>query len=458
MFDPIEAVKEYIRFPSISTDPAYKAGMEGARNHIAGILQRMGCEVEIVPAGLHPLVFAQRKGDPSWPHVIIYGHYDVQPADPIEKWDTPPFEPVVKDGKLFARGAADNKGPQMVHVAAAARLLEKHPNIPLRLSFLIEGEEEIGSPSFPDILKRLRDRLNGDFILLSDNMSPNAEQIAITCGFRGIVCINAEVTGPKSDLHSGIHGGALLNPIQALVDLCASLHTPDGRVNIPGFYDAVIPPVDWERAEVAKLPGTTEDYRQFLDIPAFHTIDGLTPQEATRFMPTLEFNGIGSGYQGTGTKTVIPSKAILKISCRLVANQDTTIIEELVIKTLEERCSKKVSLNIQREHCGSPYRVVPPGRSDTPTDQNKHLVAAFQAADKAITEVYGKPPLYTREGGSVPIISDLKKVTGMDSLMIGMFTPDSNLHAPNENLDLAMFLKGIDMSERILAGVAGVSV
>ncbi len=455
MFDPIDTLCRYVRYPSVSTDSSCHSGMEGARNFVAGLLSEIGFQVEIIPGARHPLVFAQRPGRPEWPHVIIYGHYDVQPADPLDLWRTDPFEPKIHDGKIWGRGVADNKGPHLAHLAAVARLLEERPELPLRLSFLIEGEEEIGSPSFPAVLECLKDRLSGDFILLSDNMSPSTDQIAITCGIRGIVCLNVAVTGPRTDVHSGIHGGAILNPIQALIELCSTLHTPDGRVNIPGFYDAVIPPADWEKAEICKLPGSLESYRQFLGVPDFHTFDAYSPLEATRFLPTLEFNGIGGGYQGEGTKTVIPSKAMVKISCRLVANQETEVIMQLLQKTLRVRCSPKVQLELLPGHCGSAYRVVPPDRENTPADQNPQLAKAFRAANAAITDIFGKPPLYLREGGSVPIIADLKRVTGMDSLMIGLFQPESNLHAPNENFDLAVFAKGIAMSEQILARVAG---
>ena len=343
----------------------------------------------------------------------------------------------------------------MVHIAAAARLLEKHPDLPLRLTFLIEGEEEIGSPSFGAVLETHRERIQGDFVLLSDTLSPSTEQIALTVALRGIVCLEVRLTGPKSDLHSGIHGGAPLNPIQALTELCASLHHPDGSVNVPGFYDAVVDAQDWEKQEIARLGSDPAAYARSLDIPGFHTYKGCSPFEATRLWPTLEFNGIGGGYQGEGSKTIIPSQAFAKISCRLVANQTPEAIEALVEKTLRERCSPLMKLEIVRQHSGPAYRVVPPDRADTPADQNPHLAKAFRAADAAITEVFGQAPHYLREGGSVPIIGELKRVTGMDSVMMGMFTPEDQLHAPNESFDLQMFQRGIDVSERILARVAG---
>lgn len=456
MFDPIEAVKEFVRHPSVSTDPEFAAGMEGARSHIVGLLQGMGLNVEVIETPLHPVVLAKRKGNPDWPHVMIYGHYDVQPADPLELWETPAFEPVIREGRLYARGAADNKGPMMVHIAAVARLLEKHPDLPLNLTFLIEGEEEIGSPSFPGVLEKYSAELQADFVLLSDTQSPSTGQLALTVALRGLVSFEFELTGPNSDLHSGIHGGAVYNPIQALTEICASLHNADGSVAIPGFYDAVADVEQWERDELARLGTDPEAYRNAIGIPDFMPARGLTPFEATRLAPTLEFNGIGGGYQREGEKTIIPSRAFVKVTCRLVGDQDPEEIERLVHRAIEDRCPPQVRLKLRRGHAAPPYRVVPPDRPNTPADQNPHLAAAFRAAEKAVTEVFGKPPIYLREGGSVPIIGAIRQVLGIDSVMLGMFTPADNLHAPNESFDLTMFAKGIEVSERLLAEVAGV--
>lgn len=455
MFDPVEKLKEFIRHPSVSTDPAFKAGMKGALDFASGLLSSIGFSVEVVKTDLHPIILATRGGDPSWPHVIIYGHYDVQPADPLDLWSSPAFEPKIRGNRLYGRGAADNKGPLMVHIAAVGRLLERRPDLPLRITFLIEGEEEMGSPSFPKFLDAYGDRLReADLVYLSDTLLPKEDQVVITCGLRGLVLCDVVVTGAKSDLHSGLHGGVLRNPIQALAELCASLHTPDGRVNIPGFYDDVTPVEPWEREQIAKLGADTEEYRKFLGIPAFHTPPGYTPFEAIRVLPTLEFNGIGGGYQGEGSKTVIPSKAFVKISCRLVANQQPEKIRTLLYAAIRERMPKDVTFEIIDQHSGVPYVVVPPDRSNTPKDQSPVLARAFRSADKAIADVFGKPPLYLREGGSVPIISSIKRVTGLDSVMMGLFLPEDNLHAPNESFNLDVMAKGIRASERILEGIA----
>lgn len=455
MFDPIKKLKEFVRHASVSTDPKAGAGMAGARDLVAGLLGELGFAVEVVAAELHPIILAQRTGPKEWPHVIIYGHYDVQPADPLHLWTSPAFEPEIRGERIYGRGTADNKGPLMTHIAAVGRLLERRPDLPLRITFMIEGEEEMGSPSFPKFLAEYRERLaEADCVLLSDTGSPNAEQIVITCGLRGLMLLDLEITGPRTDLHSGLHGGVLRNPIQALAEVCASLHTPDGRVNVDGFYDDVLEVELWEKDELKKLGVEEGAYREFLGIPAFHPTAGYTPFECTRFLPTLEFNGIGGGYQGEGTKTVIPSKAFVKISCRLVANQEPDKIRKLVEKAIAERMPKDVTYRVTDQHAGMPYVVVPPGRSNTPADQSPVLARLFGAAEAAIAEQFGRRPLYLREGGSVPIIADIKRVVGLDSVMMGLFLPEDNLHAPDESFHLGVMEKGMRASEQMLERLA----
>ena len=455
MFDPVEKLKEFVRFPSVSTDSKYRDGMRGAQEFVTGLLRSLGFAVEVVKTDLHPIILAQRDGPATWPHVIIYGHYDVQPPDPLGLWKTPPFEPTERDGRLWGRGTADNKGPLMAHISAVGRLLEKAPSLPLRITFLIEGEEETGSPSFLPFLQRYQHRLDGDFVFLSDTGIPREDQMVITCGLRGLTLCEVEVTGARMDLHSGLHGGVLRNPIQALSELCASLHTPDGRVNIPGFYDCVLEDETCEREELSKLGTSEAEYREFLGIPAFHAPPGFTPFEAVRFLPTLEFNGIRGGYQGEGSKTVIPSQASVKISCRLVPDQTPRKIRPLLYAAIRERLPKDVSYRIIDQHDATPYIVVPPGRSNTPKDQPARLAQAFRAIDAAAGEVFGRPPLYLREGGSVPIIADIKRVLGLDSVLLGLFLPEDNLHAPNESFNLQVMQKGSTVSERMLSALAG---
>jgi len=454
MFDPVEKLKEFVRQPSVSADSKARDGMRGAQEFVSSLLRSMGFAVEVVKTDLHPIILARRGGDPAWPQVIIYGHYDVQPPDPLNLWTTPPFEPTIRDGRIYGRGTADNKGPLMVHIAAVAGLLEKNPLIPLRITFLIEGEEEIGSPSFGPFLQKYQDELRqADFVFLSDTGIPNENQMVITAGLRGMALLEVRVTGPKTDLHSGLHGGVLRNPIQALAEICATLHTPDGRVNVPGFYDEVLDVQPWEREELKKLQADEKAYAEFLGIDAFYTTPGFSPFESVRFQPTLEFNGIGGGYQGEGTKTVIPSQAFVKISCRLVPNQQPGQIKQRLIDTIRSRTPKGVKVEIIDQHQADPYIVVPPGRSNTPPNQSPVLARAFRAADAAVTEVWGRPPLYLREGGSIPIIADIKRVLGLDSVLLGLFLPEDNLHAPNESFMLSVMEKGIATSQRVLAAV-----
>ncbi|MBC2594388.1 M20/M25/M40 family metallo-hydrolase [Ruficoccus amylovorans] len=454
--DPIPFLTKYASFPSVSTDSAYSAGMKGARDYVKHALAGLGFEVEEVATPKHPIMLAERGPDrDDVPHIVIYGHYDVQPADPFELWKSPAFEPEVRDGRLYGRGTADNKGPQAVQLTALSRLLEKHPDLPLRITFLIEGEEEMGSPSFPGFLEKYADRLSkADMILVSDTGSPGTEQIVITTGLRGMVGMEVTLTGPAVDLHSGVNGGPVLNPIQALATLCASLHDGDGRVNVPGFYDAVGEPLQWEREELARLPGTEEQYRDLLGVPGFLSPGGATPFELVRFFPTLEFNGIGGGYQGEGSKTVIPSKAFVKITCRLVPDQEEDDIVAKVKAMLLERCPPEVSIEVKVDKGGSPYYVAPPGRPNTASDLSPVFARACAAAELAIEGAFGKKPLYLREGGSIPIIRDMKEKTGLDSLMIGLFTPRDNLHAPNESFELDMMEKGINAYEDILYRMA----
>ena len=454
MFDPVEKLKEYVRQGSVSADPQFKAGMEGAQKFLTGLLTGIGFKVELVPTALHPVLLAKRGDNPSWPHVIIYGHYDVQPPDPLDKWDTPPFEPTIKGERIYGRGTADNKGPLLVHITAVARLLEKNPNLPLRLTFVVEGEEEIGSKNFKSFLKENKEKLRGDFIYMSDNGILSPDQMIITVGLRGMLAFEVELTGPSSDLHSGMHGGVLMNPLQALAELCASLHTPDGKVNIPGFYDSVVQPEPWEREQLAKVGLKEQDYAAFLGIKEFHTPPGYTPFEAIRFLPTLEFNGFTGGYQGEGTKTVIPSKARVKITCRLVPNQTPDNTKDLVFNAIKARCPKGVTMKITPQHNATPYVVIPPDRSNTPKNQSPALAKCFRAVDKAAAEVWGKPPIYLREGGSVGLLADLKEVLGLDAVMMGLFLPEDNLHAPNESFHLGVMMRGIETSERVLAELA----
>lgn len=457
MMEITKVVQEYVKFPGISADPAFKDGIAGTVDFLANLLKTAGAQAEIVPTQGNPVVVGRFNAERTdLPHVVIYGHYDVQPADPLELWETPPFEPSVRAGKIYARGAADNRGPHAVAIVAFANLLKRRPDLPLRVTFTFEGEEEIGSQSFPQFLKEHREELStGDFVLLSDTSSPSADLIAITIGLRGIVGLQLEIEGPNSDLHSGLHGGAPYNPLQALAEICASLHNADGSVNVPGFYDGMHVPAAWERAEMARLNFSDEAYKKFLGVDALHALPGYTGAEATRFAPTLEFNGIGGGYQGVGSKTIVPAKAFVKITCRLVPGMEPDAIFKKVSGTILERVPAGVRAKITPMQGNPPYYICPPHRENTAPDLNPALAAAFDAAEAVITDAFGNAPIYSREGGSIGIIEDFKKICGMDSLMIGLFLPDSCIHAPNENIDIALLEKGVRTYEAIFEKIAG---
>ena len=277
--DPTKALTEYVSHPSVSADPDFSSGIKDARDFACERLEELGFSVELVQTPINPVILATR-GEESWPHLVIYGHYDVQPPDPLDLWTTKPFEATVREGRLFGRGAADNKGPQIVHMAALHRVLTEYPDLPLRITYLIEGEEEIGSPSFRGVLEERKSSLEGDLLLVSDTGSPGPDQLVVTTGLRGLAAMEVKVFGPRQDLHSGVHGGALLNPLQAIMKICASLHDEHGNVAVPGFYDDVIAPEKWEREELTRLPLTEAQYAEFLGVPEFHSATGYSPLEA----------------------------------------------------------------------------------------------------------------------------------------------------------------------------------
>jgi acetylornithine deacetylase/succinyl-diaminopimelate desuccinylase-like protein len=339
-------------------------------------------------------------------------------------------------------------------MAALARALKKNPDLPLRITYLIEGEEEIGSPSFRKFLEDGKDRLQGDFLLVSDTGSPGPEQLAVTTGLRGLVALEVRVYGPRQDLHSGVHGGALLNPLQALAHACASLHDDAGRVTVPGFYDAVQTPKDWEREELGKLPITEAAYAEFLGAPDFFPPPGYSPLEAIRFCPTLEFNGLGGGYQGEGSKTVIPAEAFAKITCRLVPDQSAEDIAQKVEAALQAAFPPAVRIEVEAKGGGDPYAILPPGKPGADEHAKPLLKKAFPLAEACIDKAFGSRPLYLREGGSIPIIRDLKEVAGLDSLMLGLFTNEDNLHAPDESFNLEIMNKAILAFEEFFLGLA----
>lgn len=451
--DPAKALTEYVSHPSVSADSSFSSGIDGARDFACERLRELGFSVELVDTPINPVILATR-GEDWWPHLLIYGHYDVQPPDPLDLWTSKPFDATVRGGRLFGRGAADNKGPQIVHMTALHRVLKEHPDLPLRITYLIEGEEEIGSPSFRGFLEERKDSLCGDLLLVSDTGSPGPDQLVVTTGLRGLAAMEVKIFGPRQDLHSGVHGGALLNPLQALMRACASLHDENGNVTVPGFYDDVIPPEQWERDELKRLPLTEEKYAEFLGVSEFFSATGYSALEGIRFCPTLEFNGVGGGYQGEGSKTVIPAEAFAKITCRLVPNQNAEDIAEKVKRAILKACPSAVRCEVEVKGGGDPYVVVPPGKPGSSGQETDLMKKAFSVAENCIEDGFGTKPIYLREGGSIPIIRDLKEVAGLESLMIGLFTNEDNLHAPNESFNLEIMEKAIDSFESFFKKLA----
>ena len=440
-FDPLETLISYLRFPSVSTDKEFHEGMKDARNFVGGLLENMGFSVELIETEFHPVILAERFVGEDLPHIVLYGHYDVQPADPLDLWDSAAFEPEIRNGRIYGRGSADNKGPTIVHMSALQEVLSEQPDLALNITYVIEGEEEMGSPSMPKFFDRYSERLSkADMMFVSDTGSPTTDQIVITTALRGLVELEIKVKGPKSDLHSGIYGGAVYNPLHALSEIIASLHNEDGSVNIPGFYDGVSKIEQWERDELKRYPLNLEEYQSMLEVPGFYEPRGFSPLEAVRFEPTLEINGMGGGYQGEGTKTIIPSEAFAKITCRLVAEQKGDEVQNHVIKAIEERCPQGVKLEVRRGCFANAYSVIPPNKSEA-VECSNFLKNAFSVTDLAIQKQFGKSPLYLREGGSIPVIADFKNRAGLDAIMVGLFTPKDNLHAPNESFDIELMQK-----------------
>ena len=440
-FDALETLMSYLRFPSVSTDKSFHEGMKGARDFVGGLLKEMGFTVELVETECHPIIFAERFVGEDNPHIVLYGHYDVQPADPLDLWDSAAFEPEVRNGRIYGRGSADNKGPTIVHIGALHKVLSEQPDLALNITYVIEGEEEMGSPSMPKFFDRYADRLSkADMMFVSDTGSPKTDQIVITTALRGLVELEIKVKGPKSDIHSGIYGGAVYNPLHALSEIIASLHNADGSVNVPGFYDGVSKIEVWEREELKGYPMNLSEYQSMLEVPGFYQPRGFSPLEAVRFEPTLEINGMGGGYQGEGTKTIIPSEAFAKITCRLVAGQKGDEVQDYVIKAIEDRCPDGVTLEVRRGCFANAYSIIPPNKSES-VDCTDFLRNAFSVTDSAIKKQFGNAPLYLREGGSIPVIADFKNRAGLEAIMVGLFTPEDNLHAPNESFDIELMNK-----------------
>lgn len=422
---------DLLKIPSVSADPKCANDVRAAASFIKKELEKAGADfAEIVETEGYPVVYAEKMIDPKLPTVLVYGHYDVQPPDPLNLWHSPPFEPVVKDGKVYARGACDDKGQMYMHVKALETLVSSG-KVPCNIKMMIEGEEEVGSDNLEYFVKKYRDRLSADVILISDTSIFSNEVPSITTGLRGLSYLEVEVTGPNRDLHSGVYGGGVGNPINVLCDMIHSLLDKDNRITIPGFYDDVQELSAKEREEMAKIPFSEEHYMQKLGISGLKGEKGYTTLERVSIRPTLDVNGIWGGYTGEGAKTVLPSKAFAKISMRLVPNQSSKKITELFKKHFESIAPKSVKVEVRPHHGGEP--------AVTPIDS-----VAFQAASRAFETAWGKKPIPKREGGSIPIVALFEKELGLKSVLMGFGLDSDNIHSPNEHYGLMNFYKGIE--------------
>ena len=429
----LEELLDWLRIPSVSADPKFHGDVLRAADFIRDKLLEAGATlVEICPTAGNPIVYAEYFAGPDRPTVLVYGHYDVQPADPYELWTSPPFEPVIKDEKIYARGACDDKGQVYMHVKALEMMLrDGGAGVPCNLKFMFEGEEEVGSDNLGLFVKANKEKLAADVILISDTGILANDVPSIEVGLRGLSYHEVEVTGPNRDLHSGLYGGAVLNPINALCDMISSLHDENRHITIPGFYDNVVELSAAERAEMAEAPFSQADFDASIGLPAAAGEAGYSTTERTSIRPTLDVNGIWGGYTGEGAKTVIPSKAFAKISMRLVPNQTSDEITALFQQHFASIAPAGVTVEVRPHHGGEP--VV------TPTDS-----AAYRAAARAMEKTFGKKPVPTRGGGSIPIVAMFKTELGLDSVLLGFGLDSDAIHSPNEHFGIFNFLKGIE--------------
>ncbi|MGY2133709.1 dipeptidase [Hymenobacter sp. HD11105] len=422
---------DWLRIPSVSADPKFQGDVLKAADFLKTRLEEAGVEnVELCQTAGYPIVYGDKIVDPSLPTVLVYGHYDVQPADPYELWTSPPFEPVIKDEKIYARGACDDKGQVYMHVKAF-EMMSQDGGVPCNVKFMIEGEEEVGSNNLGIFVKTNKEKLKADVILISDTGMLSNDVPSIEVGLRGLSYHEVEVTGPNRDLHSGIYGGAVPNPINVLCKMIASLHDENNHITVAGFYDNVDELSADERAEMAKAPHSDEDFKQSIGLKDIYGEKGYSTIERTSIRPTLDVNGIWGGYTGEGAKTVIASKAYAKISMRLVPHQTSDEITQKFQEHFTKIAPQGVTVKVTPHHGGEP--VV------TPTDSIAYLAAA-----KAIETTYGKKPVPTRGGGSIPIVAMFKSELGLDSVLLGFGLDSDAIHSPNEHFGVFNFLKGIE--------------
>jgi acetylornithine deacetylase/succinyl-diaminopimelate desuccinylase-like protein len=427
----LDELMAMLRIPSVSADPKFSDDVFEAAEYVKKKIEEAGADkVELIPTDGFPVVYGEKIIDPSLPTVLVYGHYDVQPADPYELWETPPFEPVIREEKIYARGSCDDKGQMFMHVKAF-EIMMRTKSLPCNIKFMIEGEEEVGSAHLNDFLKKNKDKLKADVVVVSDSSMIANDCPSLTIGLRGLSYMEVEVTGANRDLHSGTYGGAVANPINILAKMIASMKDENNHITIPGFYDNVVEYTKEQRAEMAKRPFNLDSYKKELGINDIEGEKDYSTVERATIRPTLDCNGIWGGYTGTGAKTVLPSKASAKISMRLVPDQSSEATSALFKKHFESIAPKSVTVKVIAHHGGEP--VV------TPTDS-----IAYHAASKAMEKTFGKKPIPTFEGGSIPVIASFKNILGIQSLLMGFGLDTDALHSPNEHYGLFNFYKGIE--------------
>lgn len=427
----IQELIDLLKIPSVSADPNHSKDVFNCAEEVKKRLLEAGADnVEVCPTKGYPVVYGEKIIDKKLPTVLVYGHYDVQPPDPLDLWTSPPFEPVIKDEKIYARGAADDKGQAYMHVKAF-ELMMRTNTLPCNIKFMIEGEEEVGSDNLGPYLEANKEKLKADVILISDTSMIANDVPSLTVGLRGLSYHEVEVTGPNRDLHSGVYGGAVANPINILCEMIASLKDENNHITIPGFYDDVVELSAEERKALNSAPFSMDEYKKHLDIAEVHGEKGYTSIEHTSIRPTLDVNGIWGGYIGEGAKTVLPSKAYAKISMRLVPNQNHEKITEIFQKHFESIAPKSVKVKVKPHHGGNP--IV------TPSDS-----VAYKAASKAMEQSFGKIPVPVRGGGSVPIVAQFKEILGLDSVLMGFGLDSDAIHSPNEHYGIFNYLIGIE--------------
>lgn len=435
----LSELKDFLSIPSISAVAEHQTDVQHTAQWLADHFTSIGLHhAQVHQTDGHPIVTADwLEAGANKPTVLIYGHYDIQPVEPLDLWQTPPFQPDVRDNYIYARGTADDKGQVFIHAKVIESYLKTTGKLPVNVKFVVEGEEEIGGPNLDVFIKAHLDELKAEVCLISDSHMLRPDQPAIIYGLRGLTYIEIEVTGPGQDLHSGSYGGAVYNPIQALVEMLASLKNKNGHITVPGFYKSVRPLTRADRKVLAKVPFSKKEFMREAGVKKLWGEKGYTPVEQTVARPTLELNGIWGGWQGEGSKTVLPSKAYAKLSCRLVADQDYIEIRDLLTKHLKKIAPKEVSINIKWLHGGQGALV--------------NLDSSYmRAAAKVLKQVFGHDPVYLREGGSIPVVAAFHELMGIDSIMMGFGLPDDNLHSPNERFYLPNFYNGIKATIRYL--------